>query len=145
MNITTDSEFYKLPNVFTATPIPVTLKFYKTLQDNTTIHTLEGSYTVDKGTIVMIGLEGEEYCPSPDVISKRYTNILYNAEKNTGFATKKVDNTPLMCAMLTENIMVKTWKGMIQGDPHCVVVRYGENDFGVIQPHLFSRLYKHNS
>ena len=143
MTIANDNDFKKMPNAFKATPIPVTLNFYKTLHDHTTIRTLEGSYTVDKDTIVMIGLNGEEYCPSPDVFKNRYVNVAYNKKTNQGFATKKVDNTPVWCVTLTETTTVKTWKGMIQGDRGCVIVRYGENDFGVVQPNLFSKLYKY--
>lgn len=122
-------------------PIEVTLAF-RIAQDVETVSSLEGDTTAQPGDHIMTGIEGEHYVITAAKFPAKYKDIVWDSEDQvSGVATKIVDVTPREVIFPTENFQAKTWAGIIDGTPGCALLRYGVDDYGIVQPHLFTKLY----
>lgn len=144
----TDTEFYLLKqhnNHGIATPKKIQVAFI-IAQEPTQIKSLEGSQTIPIGGVIITGLEGEHYGMSPQSFTKKYCDILYfDDSKYSGIATKNIDSTVVYeWISPIRKISVRTWAGNIHSSPGDYIVRYGKDDFGIIKPNLFAKLYSVN-
>lgn len=143
--VKTDADFEVLKafsDIGHVKPIPIKLEFEYTNSD-CSIDTLEGIHSVPSGSVIMTGLEGERYAMSKESFLNKYTDIVFTNQLNQkGIATKKV-NQDMTYHFLHPNVVftAQMWNGLFDSTEGDYLLRYGENDFGIIKPHLFKRLY----
>lgn len=146
ISVKTDQDFENLKKYSEngyVLPIPIKLQFEYALQD-CVIQTLEGPHNVPAGSVIMTGLEGERYAMSEESFLNKYSDVLFtDASNQKGVATKKV-NPGLTYLFLHPHILfsAQMWNGMFDASEGDYLLRYGENDFGIIKPHLFFKLYQ---
>jgi len=130
-----------------AIPKKITIHFEIANKD-TKVQTMEGEEVAKKGGFIITGTVGEKYVISPDKFPKKYTNIKYlNKEKTKGKATKVIDNKKYEYLDPMTNFKATTWAGTIKGDSNDILIRYGDNDYGIIKKkvngkNFFISLYK---
>lgn len=143
--VKTDTDFAALKpfsDIGFAKPISIKLAF-EYAQIDSVINTLEGEHKVPTGSVIMTGLENERYAMSEESFLSKYTDITFlDASHQKGMATKKV-NQDMTCLYLHPNIpySAQMWNGLFDATEGDYLIRYGDNDFGIIKPHLFKKLY----
>jgi hypothetical protein len=146
MIVQCNKDFEKLKEVSKSgivKPIAIKLNFEYAMQD-CVIQTLEGLHNVPVGSVIMTGLEGERYAMSEESFLNKYTDIIYSdQQKNSGVASKKI-NPDLEYIYLHPSIAfsAKMWNGMFEASIGDYLIKYGDNDFGIIKPNLFYKLYQ---
>jgi len=129
----------------TAKPIEITIK-WRVASEDTVLQTLEGEELAKKGGIIVTGTVGEQYAISPEKFPKKYNIIKANSDNTAGYATKIVGGGALTYIDPMVPFQAKTWAGVIHGDSNDILIRYGENDYGIIKKMhngkpLFTSLY----
>jgi hypothetical protein len=84
------------------------------------------------------------YAVSPSSFIEKYTDIVFfDDAKTKGGATKKVrPDTEYKWIKPNSTFQAKTWSGLLNGNLGDILIRYSQDDFGIIKPNLFAKLYE---
>jgi hypothetical protein len=109
---------------------------YETARDSGTVDTLEGPVRYERGHKIITGPKGEKYPVSPDSFYDKYD------DNGDGTATpKKI----IKFAKLADHSgsVDTSWGEKLHYNPgEDVIVRHGENDYGVVKKDIFAQTYE---
>lgn len=100
------------------------------------IDTLEGPVNHPKGHHIITGPKGERYPVDPDTFHKLYT------DHGDGSATPKPIMKSARPAVGTGTVNTSWGEKMKFKEGEDMIVRHGENDYGVVKNDIFKQTYK---
>lgn len=125
-----NKKFVKNPNVvYHATPATEAKKIY----------TLEGKVMAKPGDTIMTGAIGERWPIKPGKLESKYVPI---KGKPGAFTPIVGENAPVNIAFPDKSFKVNTnWGSELLGKPGDALVRYGPDDFGIVEKGIFGKTY----
>ena len=131
----TDAWFKK--DAFKAYKRPDKRELFRIAKDNGVIDTLEGPVKYSPGDYIMTGPKGEEYPIGPETFEK--------LKSDNGDGTASPKKIVKLCKLADHDGEVTLQYNGSQLAYHKdedVIVRHGENDYGVVKKDIFAQTYE---
>jgi hypothetical protein len=108
---------------------------YKTATDSGTVDTLEGPVDYQAGHKIITGPKGEQYPVNP----KKFAEY-YDINSDDTATPKKIFKRAKMADH--DGVVKASWGNLNYKAGEDVIVRHGENDYGVVKKDIFAQTYE---
>jgi hypothetical protein len=108
---------------------------YKTATDSGTVDTLEGPVDYQAGHKIITGPKGEQYPVNP----KKFAEY-YDVNSDDTATPKKIFKRAKMADH--DGVVKASWGNLNYKAGEDVIVRHGENDYGVVKKDIFAQTYE---
>jgi hypothetical protein len=108
---------------------------YKTATDSGTVDTLEGPVDYQSGHKIITGPKGEQYPVNP----KKFAEY-YDVNSDDTATPKKIFKRAKMADH--DGVVKASWGNLNYKAGEDVIVRHGENDYGVVKKDIFAQTYE---
>lgn len=110
---------------------PIKLSYRIAMEDEM-VQTKEGPVQAFKGDAILTGTQGENWPINKDKFAETY-------DVNDGVCSKKA--LPVSAFVIDSEFKVKASWGLLEGKANDLVVKYGDNDYGVVDRDIFNETY----